>query len=309
MGVLFRVSRTSSPEIVFLNCCWATMTTPFNATNVPPWIPREFILDSGNDKCPTATRTLGFFAIFNSIAIAVFILFGSTRFRHVVSCGFIDKHKVWTFWSAFATVALNLAGCVLQAELVRRSGYKADFGQLIQMAAFRPRTSWLIGNFAHFSHRMGYQNGALDNAALEVFLSAISSAFVGRLVAKVFSTKSQLDTTYFNNKPMHKYWMIAIPGIVMLVSTGFEILWALLVLWRTAQTRGKAEAKDYNNMMWIVRSFAPVTCACSWMVWYSFLSSAEGAYCPGNNKYVDAVWMGMPVVVNVVRAFIDSVRR
>jgi len=278
-----------------------------NSTRYPPWIPGDFIVFSGNDTCPTPKRVLISFAIYNSISIAMFVIIGSTRVRAVLSGGRLRSRKPWTFWSAAGSVILQFVTIISTAFLIRASGYRVDFWQLIQLWAVRPRATWIIGNLSIISHQMGFMNGALDNAVVEVFVSIFGSVFIGRLVRKTLTT-STADLAQYGAALNRYYWMITVGGVLMLVSTAFEMVWALWATWRALQTKGKAEAQDINSMRWIVRTFAPITCICSWLVWASFLMSTDGVYCPGNIKWVDVIWGVLPVLLNTMRAMIDGVR-
>jgi predicted outer membrane lipoprotein len=91
----------------------------------------------------------------------------------------------------------------------------------------------------------------------------------------------------------------------MLLSTAFKIIWALWVLERLIETKRRAEAQDVDSMKWIVRVIVPLTYICSWLIWASFLKAVPGAYCPGNVKYINALWFLIPVLTNVMRAIVE----
>ncbi|KAF8533036.1 hypothetical protein BDD12DRAFT_949361 [Trichophaea hybrida] len=216
-----------------------------NSTRYPSWIPGDFIVSSGNNKCPTPKRVLISFAIYNSISIAMFAIIGSTRVRAVLSGGRLRSRKPWTFWSAAGSVVLQFASIISTAFLIRASGYRVDLWQLIQLWAVRPRATWIIGNLFVISHQMGFMNGALDNAVVEVFVSIFGCVFIGRLVRKTVTT-SAADVAQYEVALSQYYWMMTIGGVLMLVSTAFEMLWAVWAIWRALQTKGKAEAQDIN---------------------------------------------------------------
>jgi hypothetical protein len=101
--------------------------------------------------------------------------------------------------------------------------------------------------------------------------------------------------------------MILVASLLMLLSTGLEMLWAVWMIKRIVEVRGRPEAQDMDSLKWIARSFVPVTAICSWLIWIAFLKSAEGRYCPGNIKWVDVVWALVPILANICRLAIESI--
>ena len=93
--------------------------------------------------------------------------------------------------------------------------------------------------------------------------------------------------------------VMLVAAFLMLVSTGFEVLWAIYMVARIFRVGGRAEADDIDSLKWIARTFIPLTCLCSWLVWSAFLYSAGRSYCPSNQKWLDVTWGLVPVASNL----------
>jgi len=287
-----------------LNCFSSLAIMSINVTNttsIPAWIPSGFQVNSGNRDCPSPTTILTQFALYNGIAIAIYLLTGSAVVKAKLTCRRDSALKPWRFWSALGSVVTQLLGTIVTSLMIRAGGYKVDLWQLIQIWAIRPRVSWFIGNMTNIRRKWGYMNGALDNVVVEVFVCSIGCVFVGRT--------AQAALTHMPSNPPAWYWVITIASIVMLITTAFEIVWALWTLKRTWETKGRAEAQDMDSMKWIVRALVPTTCLCSWLIWAAFLNSSSGAYCPATkNAFVlDIVWTVVPVLTNIMRAVLEAV--
>jgi len=281
-----------------------------NSTSIPPWIPAGFQVNSGNTECPTSTYVLTHFAIFNALSIGSHVLFGSARVKSKITCGRGPAIKPWKFWSAFGSVIMQILGTVATSLLIRVNGYKVDMWQLVQIWAIRPRVSWFIGNMMNFNRKWGYMNGALDNVVVEVFICSFGCVFVGRTAAAALShgPASKYGFNLPGPFPIW-YWVIAVASMAMLISTAFEVVWALWMLKRVLQTKGRAEAQDMDSLKWIVKWLVPINCLWSWLIWAAFLNSAEGAYCPGKKANIPTliVWVLIPVLTNLMRAILDAV--
>ncbi|KAF2240947.1 hypothetical protein BU26DRAFT_586528 [Trematosphaeria pertusa] len=273
-----------------------------NAT-IPAWIPSGFQVSSGNTHCPNAASVLTHFAIYNAISIGTFLLLGSYHVKRRIKFWLKPGLRPWKFWSAAISVIMQILGIIITSLLIRRSGYKADLWQLIQIWAIRPRVSWFIGNMLNIKRSWGYMNGALDNVVVEVFICGLGCVFVGRLARQALTHANAATSPQTGTNTW--YIITCVASIVMLLSTAFEILWALWVLKRVVETKGKAEAQDIDSLKWIVRFMIPLTYTCSFLIWAAFLNSTEGAYCPGNVKYVDLTWGLIPAVTNLMRIFVE----
>lgn len=245
------------------------------------------------------------FGIYNGISIAMFLVLGSYHVKRRIKFWLKPGLRPWKFWSAILSVAFQILGIVTTSLLIRQSGYQADLWQLIQIWAIRPRVSWFIGNMLNVKRNLGYMNGALDNVVVEVFVCGLGCVFVGRLARQALTHGSSASTVAQGTDPW--YIVICVASIIMLVSTAFEIIWALWILKRLAETKGHAEAQDIDSLRWIVRLMIPVTYVCSFLIWAAFLNSTQGAYCPGSPKYVDLTWALVAFLTNVMRVFAEEV--
>jgi hypothetical protein len=272
-----------------------------NAT-IPDWIPSGFQVASGNLHCPSPNSVLAHFGIYNIVSIATYLLLGSAVVKSKLACSNKSGLKPWRFWSSLGSVILQVIGTVSTSVLIRSSGYKVDIWQLVQIWALRPRVAFFIGNMVNVNRSLGYMNGALDNVVVEIFSCSLSCVFLGRLVRQALTWKGTRDP---NTVVSSWYTVTCVAGVVMLLSTAFEIVWALWFLKRLVETKGRAEAQDVDSMKWIVRVMVPLTCVCSWLIWASFLKAAPGAYCPGNIMYINILWILVPVLTNVMRAIVE----
>jgi hypothetical protein len=273
-----------------------------NAT-FPGWIPSGFQVASGNLHCPSASSVLAHFGIYNVVSIATYLLLGSAVVKSKLACSNKPGLKPWTFWSAIGSVIHQIVGIVSTSVLIRSSGYKVDIWQLVQIWALRPRVAFFIGNMVNVKRTLGYQNGALDNVIVEIFSCSLSCVFLGRLARQALTWMAKADP---NTVVPSWYYITCVASILMLISTALEIVWVLWVLKRLVETKGRAEAQDVDSMKWIVRVIVPLTCICSWLIWASFLNAAPGAYCPGNIKYVNILWILIPISTNVMRAIVEA---
>lgn len=272
-----------------------------NTTIIPRWIPSGFQVSSGNKDCPSPANILTHFALYNGIAIATYLLTGSALVKTKLTCRRGSSLKAWRFWSALGSVVTQLLGTIATSLMIRAGGYKIDLWQLIQIWAIRPRVSWFIGNMLNVQRKWGYMNGALDNVVVEVFVCSIGCVFVGRT--------AQAALTHTPTSPPAWYWVITVASLVMLVTTAFEVVWALWMIKRTLETKGRAEAQDMDSLKWIVRALVPITCLCSWLIWAAYLNSSPGAYCPGMKDafLLNVVWTVVPVLTNMLRAVLEAV--
>ena len=269
-------------------------------TTYPAWLPPDFQVKSGNTSYPSAGRGLASLALYNCIAIGTFLLTGNSHIRGFFTKGRKANFKPWSFWSSLSSLAFQILGNVATALLIRASGYHVHLWQLVQLWALRPRVTWLIGNMANVTLKWGYANGALSHIFVEVFVCALSCVFLGRTI------NAAITNSDFNGS--RTYWcMILIASLIMLLSTGLEMLWAVWMIKRIVELRGRPEAQDIDSLKWIARSFVPVTAICSWLIWIAFLKAAEGRYCPGNIKWVDVVWALVPILANICRLAIGSI--
>jgi hypothetical protein len=276
--------------------------TSFNlASNstFPPWLPQGFQTRRTNGNCASGDHVLVSFAIYNCVAIASFLLIGHS---HLLTLLFPwKKHQppaAWSFWSAVSSLAFQILGNVVTSLLIRRGGYDVDIWQLMQLWALRPRVAWLLGNTARIGRKWGYQNGALTQIFVEVFVCGLATVFLGRTLQAAWRHEE------YSVSPWWK--MMVAASTIMLVSTGAEILWALWMVKRVIQQGGNAEAQDVDSLKWIAAFFVPVTAICSWLVWVAFLKASNGAYCMKNGKWVSLVWGLIPIFTNVVRLLIEA---
>lgn len=269
-----------------------TIHTPY-----PAWLPEGFQVSSQGASCPSAYRALTSFALYNCIAIAAFLLLGNQHVRSFLTKGRKASWEPWSLRASVASLALQVGGIVATAYLIRASGYQASVWQLIQLWALRPRVSWFIGNLVNLKQKWGYANGALSHIFVEVFVCALACVFLGRILQAAL-----------RSMPAHgpwQWWMILIAGVVMLISTGFEMVWALWMLKKIAEISGMPDAQDVHSLRWIPRLCVPVTATCSWLIWVAFLRAAEGYYCAGDIKLVQIVWIIVPVLANIVMVIIQ----
>ncbi|PSN68089.1 hypothetical protein BS50DRAFT_620490 [Corynespora cassiicola Philippines] len=275
------------------------LNATFNNATLPSWVPSGFQVASGRTTCPRASQVLVRFAIYNAISIAIYLLLGSYHVKRWIKFWLKPGLRYWKFWSGFSSVTLQILGIIVISLLIQRSGFRVDLWQLVQIWAVRPRASWFIGNMIHLRRDLGYMNGALDNIFVEIIVCGLGTVFVGRLAAQALSHPPNLP-------PFGWYRVACGASLAMLLSTGFEVIFALWIVGRFIETKGKAEARDMDSLRWIARFMIPVTCACSYLIWAAFLYSAEGAYCPGNVKYIDLTWGLVPIFSNLLRIIAEE---
>ncbi|OAL00352.1 hypothetical protein IQ06DRAFT_369710 [Phaeosphaeriaceae sp. SRC1lsM3a] len=273
----------------------------YTNSTIPIWLPQSFQVSSGNAQCPSTSTVLAHFGIYNGISIGIFLLLGSDHVKGRIKCWGKGGLQPWTFWSGLISVAMQVLGIVVTSLLIRQSGYEVDLWQLIQIWAIRPRVSWVIGNMLNVKRELGYMNGALDNVVVEIFICGLGCVFVGRLAKQALMHASAATLPTGKLDPW--YIVTCVASITMLLSVAFEIIWALWVMRRIVETKGKAEAQDINSLRWIVRFMVPLTFICSYLIWAAFLNSTNGAYCPGNARYIDLTWGLIPALTNLLRAF------
>ena len=306
MYVSYNLHRHSPSPYLVHPCSkliMANINLPRNAT-YPPWLPSGFAVTNVSGDCPSTTHTLVSFAIYNCISIASFLLLGHSYLNNLLTRGPRAAQKsmpAWSIWSALAHLAFQLLGNVLTSLLLASRGYNVSVWQLMQLWALRPRTAWLLGNASRLKRQWGYANGALNQIFAEVFVAGLATVFLGRAL--------QAAWTHSNYSNVVWWRVMVAASTLMLLSTGVEILWALWMLKRTLESRGRAEAADVDSMKWIAAFFVPVTALCSWLVWVAFLTSAEGFYCPRNSKYVDLIWGLVPIVTNITRQLLEGMGR
>lgn len=144
-------------------------------------------------------------------------------------------------------------------------------------------------------------NGALSNVFTEIFVCGLATVFLGRILEAAFT-----HIPIHDERPPWMFYVMVASSMVMLISVGFEMLWALWMLKRFLELKGKAEAPDMDSLLWIVRLAVPVTAICSWLIWITFLYAAEGAYCPGTIKWVDVTQSVGPVLASVCRLLMEN---
>lgn len=242
--------------------------------------------------------------MYNCIAIASFLVLGNAiATKWITQKGRATKlrHQKWSLWQALTTLAVQIITIVVSSYLIILSGYDVSLWNLIQLWSLRPRVTWLIGNFARTKRQWGYVNGALSNVFTEIFVCGLATVFLGRILQAAFTHIPVSDET-----PPWTFYVIIASSIAMLISIGCEMVWALWMLKRLIELKGKAEAPDMDSMLWIVRLAVPITATCSWLIWIAFLYAAEGAYCPGTIKWVDVTQSVGPVVANLCRMVIEG---
>jgi hypothetical protein len=276
---------------------------PLNST-FPAWLPSGFRVSSGAVSCPSAKRVLISFAVYNCIAIGIFILMGNSQIISYLLKGRKRKVEPWSFWSSTGSLVLQVLGIVVTVLLIRASGYRTDMWQLIQLWALRPRVAWFIGNLSNLQRDWNYGIGALNHIFVEVFVCGLATVFLGRTLQVAFTHAGSVPA---DGSAKSYWWLLIIASMVMLVSTGMEMLWALWMIKRFIEQRAKPEAQDMDSMRWIARTFVPVTAICSWLIWVAFLQTTQGIYCPGNIKWVDLVWGLVPLFANLWRLLIEYI--
>jgi hypothetical protein len=267
------------------------------------WLPPDFQVTTTNATCPTFEKQLVRFATYNIVAIVSFITMGNIHVKNFLTRGPASKTKPWSFWASLVNLLYQIVGTIITAVLIRSSGYKATMAQLIQLWALRPRVNWFIGNTVHLDRKWGYSTGALSHVFTEVFICSFGCVLLGNILKYAFSAHASSSSSGTGGT---WWWIMVVSAIIMLISTGFEAIWAVWMIWRLVEMRGRPEAQDMDSMRWIVSSFVPITAVCSWLIWVAFLKSAEGYYCPGHQKAIDAVWYIVPVLSNISRMLIET---
>jgi hypothetical protein len=286
------------------NSTLSNSTVTNTTSTYPAWLPSGFKVSS-DKACPSTERVLTSFALYNGIAIILFVVTGNSRIRALFQRK--TKLKAWSFWSSLSSLLFQVAGIVVTPLLIRMASgasgqQQASIGQLVQLWALRPRVNWFIGNMINVKRKWGYSNGALSHTFVEVFVCSFACVFLVRIIIAAFMNPPPA------NEPRAYWHMIFIAAIIMLISTAGEILWALWMVKRLIETKGTPEAQDMDSLKWIAGTAVPVTAICSWLIWVAFLSSTRGVYCPGNLKYVDLVWCLVPLFSNATRLLIESVQ-
>lgn len=301
---LWRETFSRAQDTANRGDCWPVkMNSRIHANKtIPEWLPSGFLISSGSTACPSTRRVLTSFAVYNCIAIAIFLILGNVQVLSYIFSRRPRKVEAWSFWSALGSLVLQILGIILTALLIRRSGYRADIWPLIQLWALRPRATWLIGNLSNVRRHWNYGIGALNHIFVEVFVCGLATVFLGRTLQAAF-THDQRRATDASVRTY--WWLIVIASLFMLFSSGMEMLWAIWMVKRFIEQRARPEAQDVDSMRWIARTFVPVTAICSWLIWIVFLQSTKGIYCPGNIKWVDLVWGLVPVAANSLRLFIE----
>jgi uncharacterized membrane protein len=268
--------------------------------NSTSWILNGFEVHNHQGTCPSADSILWHLGLYNAVSVAVFLIGGSQFFKSRLFRQKVLQWKPWSFFSAISSTILQILGMVATAAILKHNDTSASFSNLIQLWALRPRASWLVSNLLSVKKELGYHNGALDNVVVDVTISSMACVFVGRLISHALSNAPDIRPTW--------YWIIVVFGIIMIVSTAFETLWAIWILLTTLETKDRAEAQeqDFNSMKWIARTMVPLTCLSSWMIWAGFSHSMPGVYCPGNMKFVSVVWFLVAIFTNASRVMIEG---
>lgn len=272
-------------------------TSPANA--YPSWLPSGFKI-TASATCPTASKTLAHFALYNAISIASFLLLRNIYFQNLLSCNSVKTLKPWRWFSPVGKLAFQIGGQVATAYLARGRSGKTNAWQIIQLWALRPRTTWFVGNLAQLRRRWGYTNAALSSIFCEVMVCSLGCVFVGRIVQAASTNPPG------TGEPRKWYEVMLYTGFVMLVSVGLEIVWVVYIAVRVLQVGGRPEADDMDRLKWIARTVVPVTCMCSWLIWAAYLNASEGSYCPANVKYIDLVWGVVPVVSDLFNSITET---
>jgi hypothetical protein len=258
----------------------------------PDWLPASFQLPSdGSQNCPSATGVLEHFALYNGISILICLTTKNKLAQKMIRFGKPVVDRPWSYWGPVGHLAFQISGIVGSAYLAKGENSGASVGQLIQLWALRPRTTWFIGNMACIRREWGYMNSALSSIFSEVIICSLACVFVAQVVGTAVLHSADGSTTW--------YRVILGASITMLISTGFEILWAAYLLFRMFRMKARPEADDIDALRWIARTFVPITCLCSWLIWAAFLYSTETSYCPSNGSWIDVVWGCLPVLSNL----------
>lgn len=257
----------------------------------PGWIPPQFHIpaNSPDAVCRSPENTLLLLGVYNIIAIAEFL---ATHNKYVqaylsrLKNNNNNKHwqRPWSFSHVLTKLPWQTGGMVLSSYFTVNSA--ATIWHMLQIWTIRPRVTWFIGNLARLKREWGYANHALSSVVLEVFICAFSMYFVGSLLATVLFYGGDDKTTW--------YTVMVGASVVMMISSAFETLWALWMVLRFCVTGGRGEADDVDALVWIAKTFVPVTYVCSWLIWAAYLYSSPEAYCPVHQEFINAVWIVVP---------------
>lgn len=261
-----------------------------NSTNssYPGWIPPEFrVPHNPNTKlCKTPGDALLLLGIYDLVEIALFILLNTQLLRKCL--GRPKAQKPWSFSNVGPALAFEFTGMVLSSYFTTNS--TALIWHNLQIWSVRPRITWFKGNMAQVNRDWGYMNDALSSVVMELIICSFSTYFVGNLLHHTWRYQGP-DKTSWHTTMVAACW-------VMMISTAFEVIWAAYLLFRFCYTKGRGEADDMDSLKWIARTFVPVTCLCSWLIWAAYLYSSSGAYCPHRQDYINAVWIVAPFLTS-----------
>jgi len=270
----------------------------------PGWIPEDFQIppNSGQRVCKAPGDALLNLGIFNIVTIVIFLVSRNQRLRAALAkC--VGKRpprpqRPWSFVNVGILMPFQIVPMILSSYFTSNS--TVYIWRNLQIWSVRPRVTWFKGNMAQINREWGYMNDALSSVVVELFICSFSTYFVGNL----------LHRTLFYAGPDKTGWTTVMWAACMglMISTAVEVLWGLYMCWRLCYTRGQAEPDDMDSLKWIARTFVPVTCICSWLIWAAYLYSSPEAYCPVRTDYITAVWIVAPFLASATQFVVDRFR-
>jgi hypothetical protein len=115
------------------------------------FIPWSWVIkpDGGQVSCPSASATLGTFAVVNAVVTVLSLFMGNRLLLHYLSGGKLGKpesHSWRYMW--LVTFGLQLAANAIVARIYTRSGNEDSprIWQLVLFFTTRPRLGWLVMN-------------------------------------------------------------------------------------------------------------------------------------------------------------------
>ncbi|KAF2801768.1 uncharacterized protein BDZ99DRAFT_217408 [Mytilinidion resinicola] len=292
------------------------------------WLPYQFLIYSGSEKCPRAKKILTTLAISNVIALLSAALANTTVIKHLIGRKQMFEYTEikLNFLSMFVSIGIHVSIPFIIGVLLEKQGYTVNWLQQVLIWTVRPRVAPVIAI-------LGFINASwMETAVNEMVADLLFSvpALVFAVYAAFFPNKTTNPAKPAEYKLYHAGGIIMIiPGVII----AFSFLMGMCLrcapfrafkypaqdLWRILRNPvRKLQKKEpvpqrevhiSNFKGWYINFFGLgiILYIGSWLVWASFLNMSGDLYCPASLNTVATVLFVYPVILNVLRAFLSLV--
>ncbi|OCK82701.1 hypothetical protein K432DRAFT_402656 [Lepidopterella palustris CBS 459.81] len=187
------------------------------------WLPNEFLIYSGSNKCPRAKKVLTTLAISNVIALVSAALSNTTVLKHIIGRKQMFEYTEikLSFLSLFVSIAVHVSIPFIIGVLLEKQGYTVNWLQQVLIWTVRPRVAPIIA-------LLGFINASwMETAINEMVADLLFSvpAIVFAVFAAFFPNRTTNPAKPSEYKLFHAGGIIMlIPGLIIAMAFGIAMM-------------------------------------------------------------------------------------